>query len=82
MMQNTVHLTVREGFRREGIGSAMVNQTLLKFREIGVLRIINIIEDSNQGGIDFWRKMGFRISTGRGGVTVQMTKDLEPLDDV
>jgi len=72
------HLTVREGFRQNGIASALVDQTLERFREIGILRIINIVENDNLGGIQFWLKKGFRISTAQGGITVQMTKDFEP----
>ena len=62
--------------RRAGL---LVGQTLERFREIGILRIINIVENDNLGGIQFWLKKGFRISTAQGGITVQMTKDLEPL---
>lgn len=73
------HVTVREGFRQHGIGSALVDRTPERFREIEILRIINIVENDNQGAIDFWLKNGFRISTARGGITVQMTRDLSPL---
>lgn len=73
------HLTVRDGFRQKGIGSALVDKTLDRFREIAILRIINIVENDNQGAIDFWLKKGFRISTALGGITVQMTRDLQPL---
>ena len=71
------HVTVREGFRHKGVGSALVDRTLDSFREIGILRIMNIVENDNQGAIEFWQKKGFRISTARGGVTVQMTRDLQ-----
>ncbi len=73
------HVTVRDEFRNNGIASALVDQTLERFRDIGVLRIINIVENDNRGGIQFWLKKGFRISTAQGGITVQMTNDLEPL---
>lgn len=73
------HVTVREDFRQNGIGSALVDRTLDRFREIEILRIINIVENDNQAAISFWLKKGFRISTALGGITVQMTRDLQPL---
>jgi ribosomal protein S18 acetylase RimI-like enzyme len=74
------HVTVREGFRQQGIGSALVDETIEVLKRLGVLRVINIVENDNEGAIAFWGKKGFRVSTARGGVTVQMTRDLEPVE--
>jgi len=55
-----LNLAVREGFRRQGEGRALLEELLLRFAQCGVSRVILEVRESNRGAIAFYERMGFR----------------------
>ena len=53
------HLAVREGFRRHGIGSAMVQECLVRLRQVGITKCNIFTEPENREAIAFWQHNGF-----------------------
>lgn len=49
------HLAVDEGYRRHGIGSALVEHCLAALAEAGIQKCHLFIFHENYDGIDFWR---------------------------
>ena len=54
------HLAARERFRRQGIGSALVRESLLRLSRQGIRRCNIFILPENRGGAAFWQRNGFR----------------------
>jgi ribosomal protein S18 acetylase RimI-like enzyme len=55
------HLVTGKQFRRRGIGSALVQESLSRLRRAGIRKCNIFILPENQEGIAFWRKNGFRL---------------------
>jgi ribosomal protein S18 acetylase RimI-like enzyme len=55
------HLAVREEFRRHGIGSALVQECLLRLRQVGIRKCNIFIVPGNQEAITFWQHNGFNM---------------------
>jgi len=60
-----LNLAVREEFRRQGEGRALVEELLRRFAETGVSRVFLEVRESNRGAIGFYEGMGFRQSGRR-----------------
>jgi N-acetylglutamate synthase len=54
------HLAVAGEFRGRGLGRAMVERALERFREAGLTRCHIVVYSNNEHGRAFWRHMGFR----------------------
>jgi ribosomal protein S18 acetylase RimI-like enzyme len=54
------HLAVAGEFRDRGLGRAMVERALERFREAGLTRCHIVVYSHNEQGRAFWRHMGFR----------------------
>ena len=53
------HLAVTTTHRREGIGRALVEYCLKALRVDGIMKCHLFIFDSNIGGLEFWRAIGW-----------------------
>ena len=53
------HLAVAPGFRRDGIGRALVEHSLESLRGLGVRRCHIFVKAENDEGKKFWRKTGW-----------------------
>ena len=53
------HLAISTAYRRKGIGSALVDHCLRALRANGIMKCHLFIFDSNIGGFDFWRAIGW-----------------------
>jgi len=60
-----LNLAVREGFRRQGEGRALLEGLLRRFAESGVSRVFLEVRESNRGAMGFYERMGFRQSGRR-----------------
>ena len=59
-----LNLAVREPYRRQGEGRALVNRLLQRLRESGTVRLFLEVRESNLGAFSFYETSGFR-SVGR-----------------
>jgi putative acetyltransferase len=55
------HLATVEEFRRHGIGSALVRESLARLRQVGIRKCNVFILPDNREGIAFWQRNGFRL---------------------
>ena len=55
------HLATSEQFRRQGIGSALVRESLLRLSQVGIRKCNIFILPENREGIAFWQRNGFRM---------------------
>jgi ribosomal-protein-alanine acetyltransferase len=62
-----LNLAVREEFRRQGEGQALLTELLRRFAESGVSRVFLEVRESNRAAITFYERMGFRRSGRREG---------------
>jgi ribosomal-protein-alanine acetyltransferase len=60
-----LNLAVREGYRRQGEGRALLEELLRQFAKSGVSRVFLEVRESNRGAIRFYERMGFRQSGRR-----------------
>jgi ribosomal protein S18 acetylase RimI-like enzyme len=47
-------------FRRLGVGRALLDETVKRVKGYGIAAIEIEVRKTNLGGLDFWKKMGFR----------------------
>lgn len=55
------HVCVHKDFRKQGIGSAMVEHAMDALRKEGINRITLIAFRSNKGGNEFWKEIGWNF---------------------
>jgi putative acetyltransferase len=55
------HLAVGERFRRQGIGSVLVQESLLRLGRDGIRKCNIFILPENRDGVAFWERNGFRL---------------------
>jgi ribosomal protein S18 acetylase RimI-like enzyme len=55
------HLATRKEFRRKGIGSALVQESLSRLSRTGIRKCNIFILPENRDGIAFWQHNGFRL---------------------
>ncbi len=55
-----LNLAVREEFRRQGEGHALLSELLHRFAGSGVSRVFLEVRESNRGAISFYEREGFR----------------------
>jgi ribosomal-protein-alanine N-acetyltransferase len=60
-----LNLAVREEFRRQGEGRALLEELLRRFAGCGVSRVFLEVRESNRGAIAFYERMGFRLKGRR-----------------
>ena len=53
------HLAVKEEYRKQGIASELIDMCTEKLKEAGITRHRVFVLDSNPGGIEFWKHIGF-----------------------
>lgn len=56
-----IHLAVDEGYRRQGIGTALVERCLTALAEEGIVKCNVFFLEENEVGIDFWARNGFEM---------------------
>ena len=62
-----LNLAVREGYRRQGEGRALLEELLRQFAKSGVSRVFLEVRESNRGAIGFYERMEFRQAGRREG---------------
>jgi ribosomal protein S18 acetylase RimI-like enzyme len=55
------HLATDRAFRRHGIGSALVRESLVRLGQVGIRKCNIFTLPENREGIVFWRRNGFRM---------------------
>ncbi len=55
------HLAAAKQFRRHGIGSALVQESLSRLARDGIRKCNIFILPENREGMDFWQRNGFRL---------------------
>lgn len=53
------HTAVRNGFRRRGIGSALLNAAVEALEREGIAKIALVVFERNETGNAFWERKGF-----------------------
>jgi len=54
------HLAVAEGYRRRGIGTALVRRCLAALKRMGIPKCNLFVFTANDAAMEFWRKLGWR----------------------
>jgi ribosomal protein S18 acetylase RimI-like enzyme len=57
------HLTVAEGHRNKGIGTALVDKVISKLRMLGIRKCNIFVFADNASGQEFWKKNGWAERT-------------------
>ncbi|MDR1831987.1 MAG: GNAT family N-acetyltransferase [Fusobacteriaceae bacterium] len=57
------HTAVESELRGQGIGKALVNTLLAKYKEIGATKLGLIVLTNNPEGLKYWQKRGFVLRT-------------------
>jgi ribosomal protein S18 acetylase RimI-like enzyme len=55
------HMAVAEGYRNNGIGTALVDAALSALRAEGIHKVALVAFKYNEAGNAFWEKMGFTV---------------------
>ena len=55
------HMAVAEGYRDNGIGTALVDAALSALRAEGIHKVALLVFRYNEAGNAFWEKMGFAV---------------------
>lgn len=58
------HLAVDPVYRRYGVGKRLVRECLDGLRQLGVIRAIILVDNSNLGGAEFWKRSGWEDIAG------------------
>ncbi len=53
------HLAVAPSHRGQGIGRKLIEEGLAGLRACGIVRVILLVAKDNEGGVKFWRSLGF-----------------------
>lgn len=53
------HLAVSPDFRRKGIGSLLVKNSLSKLKDQGILKCHIMLFNNNSAGLEFWESIGW-----------------------
>jgi len=53
-------LAIHPDFRRQGVGSALLGETIRRAQTYGIQQIELEVRKTNLDGFQFWKKMGFR----------------------
>lgn len=69
------HLAVAGGYRRHGIGTALVRRCMAALKDMGIARCNLFVFAANDGALEFWRKLGWQ-DWDEFGVKV-MTSEIE-----
>ncbi len=64
---NVENLAIREGFRREGIGRALMRRAERWAQERGASEIELTVYEFNKGALSFYHELGYRSSSRRMG---------------
>jgi ribosomal protein S18 acetylase RimI-like enzyme len=53
------NLAVAKQYRKQGIGKSLVSRCMFELIRIGINRCHLYVESGNEGGINFWKKLGW-----------------------
>ncbi|MBQ6492323.1 MAG: GNAT family N-acetyltransferase [Erysipelotrichaceae bacterium] len=53
------HTSVHPEYRRRGIGTALVDETMKALKELGINKVAMVVFERNTDGNAFWEKQGF-----------------------
>jgi putative acetyltransferase len=74
------HLAVDEGFRRRGVGTALIESCLAALREEGIQKCHVFVYRENAAGIGYWQRRGWAFRTDISLMSVDLVdvRDLGP----
>lgn len=55
------HTAVHPDFRNQGIAGTLVETIMKALKECGINKVALVVFERNQGGNDFWEKLGFTV---------------------
>lgn len=55
------HTAVHPDYRKQGIGSALVNTALHALERLGITKVALVVFERNRDGNAFWEKQGFTV---------------------
>lgn len=55
------HMSVSEAYRRQGIGTKLVNACLSALEQEGINKVALLVFNYNEAGNAFWKKQGFSL---------------------
>lgn len=55
------HTAVHPDFRNQGIAGTLVETVMKALKECGINKVALVVFERNQGGNDFWEKLGFTV---------------------
>ncbi|MBQ8348759.1 MAG: GNAT family N-acetyltransferase [Ruminococcus sp.] len=55
------HTAVHPDFRNQGIARTLVETVMKALKECGINKVALVVFERNQGGNDFWEKLGFTV---------------------
>jgi ribosomal protein S18 acetylase RimI-like enzyme len=55
------HLSVKNDARGKGIGKQLVSECMAGLREVGITRVILLVDKNNEQGQAFWTSQGFEL---------------------
>ncbi len=55
------HTAVHPAFRKQGIGSALVEKVLKALKQLGISKVALVVFERNKEGNAFWEKQGFTV---------------------
>lgn len=59
------HLTIDPAWRGRGVGRALAHAAVARLQALGVLRVLILVADDNDGGHAFWQREGWELIDAR-----------------
>ena len=77
------HTVVRPEYRKQGIGTALINAAVSALNDEGITRVCLNVMESNEAGKAFWEKMGWEKKDFLGFYSKSVTdKENKPMFEV
>ena len=68
------HMCVAEAYRRQGLGSELVNRCLAALKAEGINKVALLVFNRNEAGNAFWEAQGFAVRTDVAYRNKELTK--------